>query len=55
MLPLLAVARAQYPIIHPIAMFLLVTGTAEVHDLVVATRNVVDFEGLVVINPWETP
>lgn len=33
----------------------LIAGTAKVHDLAVATRNVADFEGLsvTVINPWE--
>ncbi|MDE0144996.1 MAG: hypothetical protein OXI53_02060 [Nitrospira sp.] len=54
-LPLLAVARAQDPIIRLIAKFLLVTRMAEAHDLAVATRNVVDSEGLAVVNPWETP
>ena len=54
-LPLLAAARAQDPIIRLIAKFLPVTGTAEAHDLAVATRNVVDFECLDVVNPWETP
>ena len=33
----------------------LIAGTAKVHDLAVATRNVADFEGLgvTVTNPWE--
>lgn len=54
-LPLIAVARAQDPIICLIAKFLLVTGTAEAHALAVATRNVVDLEGLDVVNPREAP
>ena len=35
----------------------LIAGTAKAHDLSVATRNGVDFEGLDVgvVNPWETP
>ena len=35
----------------------LIAGTAKVHNLAVATRNVADFDGLEVdlINPWETP
>lgn len=35
----------------------LVAGTARVHDLCVATRNVADFEGLdvAVANPWDFP
>ena len=34
----------------------LIAGTAKAHDLAVATRNAVDFEGLEVdvVNPWET-
>ena len=34
----------------------LIAGTAKAHDLSVATRNAVDFEGLDVeaINPWES-
>lgn len=34
----------------------LIAGTAKAHDLAVATRNAVDFEGLDVeaINPWES-
>lgn len=33
----------------------LIAGTAKVHDLAVATRNVADFAGLgvAIINPWE--
>ena len=33
----------------------LIAGTAKVHDLAVATRNVRDFDGLgiQVINPWD--
>ena len=35
----------------------LIAGTAKAHDLVLATRNVSDFESLDldVVNPWETP
>ena len=35
----------------------LIAGTAKAHGLSVATRNVVDFDGLDVeiTNPWETP
>ena len=35
----------------------LIAGTAKTHDLVVATRNVRDFDylGVAVINPWESP
>ena len=35
----------------------LIAGTAKAHDLAVATRNVLDFDGLDVeiINPWEAP
>ena len=35
----------------------LIAGTAKAHDLVVATRNVPDFDGMDVdiINPWEAP
>ena len=35
----------------------LIAGTAKAHDLVLATRNVSDFESLDLdlVNPWETP
>lgn len=35
----------------------LIAGTAKANDLVVATRNVRDFDGLdlVVVNPWHSP
>ena len=35
----------------------LIAGTAKANDLVVATRNVRDFDGLdlIVVNPWHSP
>ncbi len=33
----------------------LIAGTAIVHNLILATRNVKDFAALDVVNPWESP